>query len=184
MGVRLVYLLLALAMASSEVIARNARSAGSSSDSSSDSSSSDSGSSDSGGDNNGGEDDATTQGMTTAMPMALCPTIEEFFGQVNESTPIAELRTLIGTEDALAAFSVLLNRFIAALMGGEVPEEGAFLVAMMTFRNDLLLTLECQCGFKPEGAARSFIDRAFLSPDENLLMVMMDVEGSTDDRKR
>ena len=179
MGVRLVYLLLALAMASSEVIARGARSAGSSSDSSS----SDSDSSDSGGDNNGGEDDATTEGD---MAMAvLCPSIEEFFGQVNESTPIADLRTLIGTEDALAGFSVLLNRFIAALMGGEVPEEGAFLVAMMTFRNDLLLTLECQCDFKPEGAAaRSLIDRAFLSPDENLLMVMMDVEGSTDDRKR
>ena len=173
MGVRLVYLLLALAMASSEVIARNARSAGSSSDSSSSDS----------GDNNGGEDDATTQGMTTAMAV-LCPTIEEFFGQVNESTPIADLRTLIGTEDALAGFSVLLNRFIAALMGGEVPEDGAFLVAMMTFRNDLLLTLECQCDFKPEGAARGLIDRAFLSPDENLLMVMMDVEGSTDDRKR
>ena len=177
MGVRLFLLLLALAMASSEVLARNARSAGSSSDSSSDSDSSDSG-----GDNNGGEDDATTEGD---MAMAvLCPSIEEFFEQVNESTPIAELRTLIGTEDTLAGFSVLLNRFIAALMGGEVPEEGAFLVAMMTFRNDLLLTLECQCDFKPEGAARSLIDRAFLSPDENLLMVMMDVEGSTDDRKR
>ena len=65
-------------------------------------------------------------------------------------------------------------------MGGEIPNDAEFMAAMIQFRDDFLSTLSDRCDFVPEGAARDYIDVAFLSEEQTLLMAIMDVVGSTD----
>ena len=144
MGVRFVYLLVALDIVS-QVLARSARSAG-------------------------GQRDDTV----------LCPTIEAFFEQVNENTPTSDLRALIASESELQRFNANLETVISTLVGFDIPNDIEFMAKIVEFRDDFLRTLDYRCDFEPEGIVRDFIDVAFLSDEQTILMISLDVVGSTD----
>ena len=81
---------------------------------------------------------------------------------------------MIETESVLQVFNALLNNFIGTLTGGDIMNADEFAATMLEFRDGFLSTLSDRCDFVPEGAARDYIDVAFLSSEQTLLMAIMD----------